>query len=237
MRARIAASILVMALSACSRIPGHQTQVAETLPEFSVRRLPASPSPLRVEVRAGSVEGLIPEDWEAQPLPETRYPQQGFVASPSLADWQDGAGIVRGMEAFWIDVDKLRIPSDYYYLVARGPAMASLEGNKACHSAKDEVFVDHPPDLTGQRFSPSDYVESATGTCRSEGQRTRWAYIVAAPGFGPIRQIGLPTSGLYVVMAVVSGKRANELLQEILQGARFGNVSISEIVKAARTTR
>jgi len=236
MRTRIAASMLVMALSACSGVsspPRHD--VPETLPEFSIRQLPASPSPLRVEVQAGDVQGLIPEDWQAQPLPQTRYPQQGFIASPSLADWDTGAGIVRGMEAFWVDVGKLQIPSDYYYLVARGPAIASLAGNSACHPAKDEVFVDHPPDLTGHRFSPSDYVESATGMCKVQGQRTRWAYIVAAPGFGPAREVGLPSSGLYVVLAVVSGKRANALLHQIIQAARFGEVPISKIVAAVRT--
>ena len=76
---------------------------------------------------------------------------------------------------------------------------------------------------------------SAEGTCRSQGQATKWAYIVAAPGFGPVCEVGLPSSGLYVVLAVVSGKRADALLQQMLQAARFGNVPITQIVAVART--
>jgi hypothetical protein len=61
----------------------------------------------------------------------------------------------------------------------------------------------------------------------------QWAYIVAAPGFGPVRQVGLPTSGLYVVVAVVSGPNARRLLKEMLEGAQFGGTPISQIVRAA----
>jgi hypothetical protein len=34
---------------------------------------------------------------------------------------------------------------------------------------------------------------------------------------------------------VVSGKRADSLLQQIMRGARFGNVPITQIVAVART--
>jgi hypothetical protein len=159
------------------------------------------------------------------------------VASPRIEEWERGAGTVAGMEAFWIDVAKLQIPSDYYYMVAQGPAMASLAANKNCRSASEEIYIDHPPDFTGRRFSPGDYVMTATGTCLTRGRPTRWAYVVAAPGFGPMRRVGIPTSGLYVVIAVVPGKRAGHLLKEILEAARFGNTSISEILRAARNTR
>ena len=40
------------------------------------------------------------------------------------------------------------------------------------------------------------------GTCNIHGTPTRWAYFVAAPGFGPVRRMGIPASGLYVVVAV-----------------------------------
>ena len=102
MRWRFAASALIAAvtsLSACTGSPG-TVATHDTLPEFSVRRLPPSPSPLRLEVQAGEVEGLIPADWDVQPISMARYPQQGFVASPQLSKWERGAGVVRGMEAF-----------------------------------------------------------------------------------------------------------------------------------------
>ena len=135
-----------------------------------------------------------------------------------------------------MDVTGLHISSDYYYVVAKGPAMSSLVANKNCHSTAQEILADNPPRLTGPGFSPGDYVVSARGTCRSEGQATMWAYIIAAPGFGPVRQVGLPSSGLYVVLAVVSGRRAGALLEQMIDGARFANVSIIQIVAAARST-
>jgi hypothetical protein len=140
------------------------------------------------------------------------------------------------MEAFWVDVTTLHISSDYYYVVAKGPAMSSIVANKNCHFTDQEILADNPPELTGLTFSPGDYVVSAKGTCRGDGALTRWAYIVAAPGFGPVRSVGLPSSGLYVVLAVVSGRRAGQLLDQMIDGARFANVSITQIVAAARTT-
>jgi hypothetical protein len=137
------------------------------------------------------------------------------------------------MEAFWIDVAKEGIPSDYYYLAARATVLGSLATNKNCRSQAKRVLVDHPPDLTGSHFSPSDYVASDTGTCQSRGQATHWAYVVVAPGFGPIREVGIPTSGIYVVIAVVSGPQSKALLRELIDGARFGDTSISQIVQLA----
>jgi hypothetical protein len=176
---------------------------------------------------------VVPDGWEAKPLSHDRYPQEGFVAAPRLEEWQHGDGTVRGMEVFWIDVAKMRIPSDYYYLVARGPVFDALRANKGCVSGRQQVYVDHPPDLTGRRFSPSDYVASGTGTCDIHGRHTRWAYLVAAPGYGPLRQVGIPTSGLYVVIAVVSGSRSEVLLQEMVESARFGNTPMTQIMRAA----
>jgi hypothetical protein len=49
--------------------------------------------------------------------------------------------------------------------------------------------------------------------------------------------MGIPTSGLYVVIAVVPGKKAGELLKQILEAARFGDTSISRFLEAARNTR
>jgi hypothetical protein len=236
MRVRIAVSFTAVALTACGGVPS-LSQAPVARPVFAVHQLPPSPSPLRVEVQAGSVQALIPEGWVAQPLPSSRYPQEGFVASPRLEQWERDAGTVGGMEAFWIDVAKLQIPSDYYYMVAQGPAMAALAANKNCRFARQEIYIDHPPDYTGRRFSPGDYVMSATGTCVTRGRPSRWAYVVAAPGFGPMRRMGIPTSGLYVVIAVVPGKKAGELLKQILDAARFGDTSISEFLQAARNTR
>jgi hypothetical protein len=251
-RSRIPALVLVVALTACTRVPeGHLSTSGQepssggagepALPAagdvWTIRDLPpspAGPSPL-FEVQSGFVEGVVPNSWDAQPLPDFRYPQQGFVASPHIDAWEENAGSVRGMEVFWIDIGNLRIPSDYYYLVARGPAMASLASNKDCHPSQQQVFVDNPPDLTGHRFSPGDYMASASGVCKSaeHASTTHWSYVVAAPGFGPARSVGIPTSGLYVVLAAVSGANSRGLLKELIEGARFANTPILQIVDAA----
>ncbi len=232
-RTTIVALVFATAVTGCSRVPDATTLPTDP-PSFSTHpfALPSSPAPL-LQVQAGFVQAVVPGSWEAKPLPRDRYPQEGFVAAPRLEDWEHADGTVRGMEVFWIDVAKLRIPSDYYYLVARGPVLDALRANKACQPGEQQVYADHPPDLTGRRFSPSDYVAAGTGTCEVHGRHTRWAYLVAAPGYGPVRRVGLPTSGLYVVLAVVSGSRSDVLLQEMLQSARFGDTPMTQIVKAA----
>lgn len=229
MRPIIAALMLAAALTACSRVP-----VGEAPFPFTVRQFhsPSTPSPLN-EVRTGQVRAVFPQSWDARPLEPAMVPHEGFVASPRVDRFERAAGTVQGIEAFWVDVAKLAIPSNYYYLAARNEALSALSTRKSCQALRRDVLIDRPPDLTGRTFSPGDYVVSATGTCRVDGELTRWAYVVAAPGFGPVRQVGLPTSGLYVVVAVVSGRDADGLLKEMLHGARFGGTPISQIVRAA----
>jgi hypothetical protein len=222
--------VLAAALTACNRVPATEpVELAFTIHPFASS---TTPSPFN-EVRAGSVRAVFPQQWEVRPIDSTTLPQEGFVASPRLDRFERAAGVVQGMEAFWIDVGAMRIPSNYYYLAARNEALSMLTGGKQCQLARRQVLLDRPPDLTGAQFSPGDYVAKSTGTCTVHGQPTRWAYIVAAPGFGPVRDVGLPTSGLYVVLAVVSGPNADRLLREMIQGAWFGGTPISQIVKVA----
>lgn len=208
-------------------------------PVFSVRRLPstAPPSPLDLEVQAGHVHALVPDTWQARPLSGSSYPLEGFVASPHIQDWERGTATVGGTEAFWVDVSNIEIPSDYYYLVARGPALGSLATNKACHVTHRKVYLDDRPDFTGIHASPGDYVADVTGTCTTDGQTVRWEYVVIAPGYGPMRQVGIPTSGLYTVIAAVSGPRWRTLLPQMIASITFSNTSVSEMVTAARQLR
>ncbi len=231
MRTKPAALLMAAAFAACTRAP---IATSDGPAAFTIRRLharSASPSPL-LEVTAGRVRGIFPDGWEARPLPRGRL-GEGFVASPALADWESGEATVEGVEAFWIDVAKGHIPSDYYYLAARSSTLGKLASNRACRPAQQHVWVDHPPDLTGMKFSPGDYAATASGVCRMDGRPTRWAYAVVAPGFGPARRVGIPTSGLYVVIAVVRGPKSEFLLKEMLQGARFDEASVSDIYRAA----
>jgi hypothetical protein len=63
----------------------------------------------------------------------------------------------------------------------------------------------------------------------------RWAYFVAAPGYGPVREVGIPSSGLYVVVAVMrDSPQAPHLLGRLLKSTEFGGVSVPELIEAAR---
>ena len=58
-----------------------------------------------------------------------------------------------------------------------------------CRALSEHVIVDHRPSFfTGEAGSAGDYVARGEGTCEVGGTLTRWAYFVAAPGFGPVRQ-------------------------------------------------
>jgi hypothetical protein len=95
--------------------------------------------------------------------------------------------------------------------------------------------VNHRPAyFRGQGDSPGDYVVRAEGTCTTGDVSTRWAYFVAAPGYGPVRAVGIPSSGLYVVVAVLRDARgARGMLRTLLRGARFGDAALSDMIAAA----
>ena len=231
MRRRILALSVAALATACTRTPIAQ---APPIPGISILPVPSqsSPSPL-LEVRIGHVRGLIPSSWKAEMLPKSQLAREGFVASPDLAKWERGQAYSQGIEAFWIDGARLRIPSDYYYLAARNASFGQLAGPKPCGPTRPQVLVNHPPDYSGRTLSPSDFVASAFGSCMRDGQLTHWAYVVAAPGFGPVREVGIPNSGLYVVVAEVSGPGSARILTELMKGARFDSATIGQIVDAA----
>ena len=224
--------VLAAALTACS----HAVIVPKAAPSTLQIRpvvVPSSPS-LLVEVQVGSVRGVVPKGWDARLIPNADVAQEGFEASPRIEDWDRGTPAVPGLEAFWIDIGKVGVPSDYYYLAARAVSFGSMAGGKRCESSPPRVLANHPPDLTGRHDSPSDFVASVRGSCvAADGSATRWGYVVAAPGFGPIRSVGIPDSGLYVVMAEVGGPHAGALLQEMLAQASFGDTTVPQLVRAA----
>jgi len=229
-RTKVLALALAAVATACSHAP--QSQPASQTLSIVPFSAPASPSPL-AEVRIGLVRAVIPRSWQASTIPTSRVPVEGFVASPDLAGWEHGAAHVQGIEAFWVDIARLQIPTDYYYLAAKNASFGQLDQSGVCDRVRPTVVANHPPDYTGQHFSPGDFVASAAGRCITDGRSSHWAYMVAAPGFGPLRHIGIPTSGLYVVMADVSGPRSGAMLDEMMNGARFDTASISQLLQAA----
>jgi hypothetical protein len=162
--------------------------------------------------------------------------RQGFVASPRPSSWGDVHGGMPGMSVTWIDATRIGVPSDYYYLAAR-PVLSKIAASSRCRIVDRDVYANNAPSfMTGSRRSDGDYVARAEGVCaEAGGAATRWASFVAAPGHGPARQIGIPASGLYVVVALApEGPEAASLLDRLLDHTRFGDAAIDDFVRAVR---
>ncbi len=196
-------------------------------------RVIGSPSPF-TEVTAGAVRALVPDGWDA--VASSSDGREGFFASPQPRAWGRMDGSTEGIAATWVDATEVGVPSDFYYLAATGPLFSRLLDSPTCTAESQEVLLDNLPSFaSGAAGSPGDYMARGEGTCRGRGHTTRWAYFVAAPGFGPVRRIGIPKSGLYVVVAVLhDGRTAQHVLQRLIDQTRFGNAGISDFVRAAR---
>jgi len=188
------------------------------------------------EVTSNHVHALVPRRWQAAPLSVSHALSSGVVASPNLEGWSRMDGSVPGLEAEWVDVAQGGIPSDFYWLAAKGPAIPRLATLGSCRANELVVILNHRPAFAGDPRSPGDYAERGTGTCRSkQGPPTRYAYFVAAPGYGPVRHVGIPNSGLYVVLAVVKNDPdAPQQLHRMLMSARFNQTSVADLMDAAR---
>jgi hypothetical protein len=187
----------------------------------------AEAAPLRV-VAFDGVTAFVPSDWEFRPIQRAGSQLRGIQASVDLDQWATG-GSAQGINAYWVDATQVRLPSDYYVLAAKGPAMESLPTEEECRSDGSTVFLGggrRPQDL------PHGYLATASGTCSTEDGRTRWAAFVAAPGFGPIREMGIPQSGMYFAMASVEdGPEAEEMLNRMLRAVYFGSTPVSEFLR------
>jgi hypothetical protein len=194
---------------------------------------PATPFKL---VTAGEVHGAVPDGWYAFPADPGGGLRGGFVASPRAGGWPDIDGTSVGMAATWVDATRVGVPSDYYYLAANGPLLSRITTSTNCRGAA-EVYLDRRPTFDPTRSSPGHFMAQGEGTCRRGSHLTRYAYFVAAPGYGPVHELGIPASGLYVVVAVVPQEHgAGGLLHELLRQTRFGDDGIRDFVASARTS-
>ncbi len=190
------------------------------------------PSPY-AQVEAGDVRALIPDDWHATATASGA--REGFFASPQPHAWLRMNGSVDGMSATWGDATRVGVPSDYYYLAATGPVLGRLTSSRTCTGHRRVLVDNRPAWMAGAAGSPGDYVALGSGRCDVHGVPTRWAYFVSAPGYGVERKMGIPASGLYVVVAVLrDSHRAPQLLNTLLDRTRFGGDGIREFVAAAR---
>jgi len=212
------------------------TGVNAATPDASQLRIQIQPtgSPF-VRVSYGSVTGLVPHGWHAVPLDGIDF-HEGFVASPQPTGWPEVHPQVAGIAATWIDATRVGVPSDLYYLAA-GPMLAGLNDRAGCNASFPTVFADHPPAfLHGGLDSTGDYVARGGGVCQAgDGRETRWSYFVAAPGFGPAGRLGIPGSGLYLVVAATrESPHARDVLGSLLSHIRFGHDRISDFVRAVQ---
>jgi hypothetical protein len=228
-----AGCILAVLAAACSTVPGPiSSGPGEPQPALRVEE---HPTPF-AEITSGQVHALVPKRWSSAALKAPGTIREGVVASPNLDRWNEMDGSVPGLEAAWVDVGRGGIPSDFYYLAARGAAVPRIANSNTCRAGQLSVIVNHRPAFAGNPGSPGDYAARGTGRCETaDGRPTRYAYFVAAPGFGPVREVGIRTSGLYVVVAVVpDNPDAAKKLHTMLMSARFNRTSVAGLVKAAR---
>ncbi len=144
----------------------------------------------------------------------------------------------QGLVATRLDATEVGVPSDLYYLAARGPILETVTDRDRCTVTRQRIFVNHAPaSMAGGRGSPGDFMAHATGTCGRRGSLTRWSYFVAAPGYGPARETGIPGSGLYlIVVSTPKAPGAGRTLAHMLRNVRFGKDTPRDFVQAVRAT-
>lgn len=194
----------------------------------------AEARPVR-EVQAGRISALIPTNWDVRPMPSALDATEGIQASGDLQRWSSPRRREKGLEAYWVDAAKVGLPSDYYYLAAEGPAMTRLPAGGGCRRDRFDVLSNHRPVFDRRRYSAGDYVATAGGTCFTRGGTSRWASFVAAPGYGPVRRIGIPESGLYFAFVMIpDGPHANQRADRLLSRVSFGGTAVRDFIDAAR---
>jgi hypothetical protein len=187
-------------------------------------------------VSAFGVSALVPGDWVEQPAAGAAF-AFGVAASPAPVAGSLAIP-VQGLIATRLDATEVGVPSDLYYLAAKGPIVERFADHARCTVTAHRIFVDHAPtSMAGRRGSPGDFMASATGTCGRGGSVTRWSYFVAAPGYGPARESGVPGSGLYlIVVSTPKGPGAGHTLAHLLRNVRFGEDTARDFVRAIQSS-
>ncbi|MFM8999399.1 MAG: hypothetical protein ACKOKE_04960 [Actinomycetota bacterium] len=211
--------LLALLASGCGTV----SPATQGTPPISVRNLP---SPFQ-RIAAGDVRTVIPDGWTVSSAGDGADPRVGVLAAPA----RDG---LEGMAALWIDAARVGVASDYYYVVATRAVASLLPAGATCSVGRERIHVDHAPDALTGVASPGDFIADTSGRCTGEEVRLRWRAFVVAPGFGAARAIGIPNSGLYVVVAVLRDRpRVEAMLRRILTGTAFGGATMPDFVAAA----
>jgi hypothetical protein len=225
--------VLLAVVAAASGWGCSLTGRALPTPDQGVQLSPSPSSPF-TRVSAGDVHGVVLDEWVVAPVDTAAGIRSGFVASPRAGGWPDIDGSSVGMSATWVDATAVGVPSDYYYLIANGPLLSRLTTSANCRERSARVYLNERPTFDHRRRSPGHYMASGEGVCHRGRQVTHYAYFVAAPGYGPVHRMGIPRSGLYVVVAVVPQQRgAGDLLDKLILRTRFGDTGVRDFVAAA----
>jgi hypothetical protein len=233
MRRIILGTVVALLGAGCSTPPSFSDDVVA--PAISIE---PSASPFS-KITAGEVQAMVPDGWRALPAAPVGDARGGFMASPRPEAWRRMDGSIAGMSATWVDATRIGVPSDFYYLAATGPLLTYLTDSARCEADRPEVYVDNRPRFgPAQALRTGDYMARGEGTCNVNGSATRWAYFVAAPGFGPVRRVGIPSSGLYVVVAVMPDSlSADTMLHRLIEHTSFGGASVQEFTRAVSAGR
>lgn len=184
-------------------------------------------------VAAAGVRTLLPPRWEFRPIPDTGAHRLGIQASESYLGMIPTDLRQPSLEAYWVDATEIGVPTDYYELAAQGPLLDLVGTAPGCRleGRLEAVSPRHAPGSLDKW--PGQYVTMITGTCHTQDSDTRWASFVAAPGFGPARELGIPRSGLYVVRAsVLDGPDAERSLRTLMSGVSFGGTPVGDFLAA-----
>ena len=138
---------------------------------------------------------MVPDGWEAVPAADLDDARAGSWPRRGPEAWRRMDGSIAGMSVTWVDATQVGVPSDFYYLAANGPVLSRLTQSKACRAETRRVLLDNRPSFGVGKPRDGDYMAKGQGTCNVRGTPTRWAYFVAAPGFGPVRRDGDPVLG------------------------------------------
>jgi len=186
-------------------------------------------------VSAFGVSAMVPGDWVATPADDAAY-AVGVAATPGPAITIGSVPMEQGLIATRIDATAVGAPSDLYYLAAKGPILGGIDTDTRCRIAREQVYADHAPAaITGRTASPGDFVATANGTCGRRNAVTRWSYFIAAPGFGPARERGIPGSGLYLIVAATPAIPGSaKILAQMVGRVRFGDDGMEDFLHAVR---
>lgn len=214
---------LLLALLASGCGPASPTAADDRVPSLSVRNLP---SPFQ-RVAAGAVRTIVPDGWTASVAGDPDDPRVGVLATPERDR-------LEGLAALWIDAARVGVASDFYYVAATRTVTSLLPAAATCTVGRERVHVDHAPVALIGRDSPGDFIADARGRCTDDDVVLRWRSYVVAPGFGAARGVGIPNSGLYVVVAVLRDQpRVEAMLRRILSATAFGGATMPDFLAAA----